>query len=314
MAEVYIHWRWCILAIITFMALYSPCNAKIQLQKPNLDPDVYCAGHRLGDARHNFVLQPDYQLTPWHDLREGDVFLPLYTNHHFNETEEHLTSAVVFVHGALANADHYWCEAMIAAHMKGDRKDMLVVAPMFGYQQIRGDQWEIMPEHLQKKVKNDASIWFNATCWLQGCNSYDNPANYTSSFDALDQLINTISNTTLFPHIKRVTLVGFSAGGQMINRYAFASLVGATSTLKIRFIVANAGTHLYLNTHRPVESCRLEYDTGSDWSCDTYEVPTKPYLSNVTYTPASPEDMHTQKCEGPWEGYHFDPSSLPVQR
>jgi hypothetical protein len=40
-----------------------------------------------------------------------------------------------------------------------------------------------------------------------------------SSFDVIDTLFTRLSNRKLFPNLKRIALVGFSAGGQFVGRY-----------------------------------------------------------------------------------------------
>jgi hypothetical protein len=74
-----------------------------------------------------------------------------------------------------------------------------------------------------------------------------------SSFAALDQLITTASSRSLFPNLRRIVVVGHSAGGQFVNRYAAASgIVDAANGdgLQFRFIVADPSSYLYFDEVR----------------------------------------------------------------
>ena len=103
--------------------------------------------------------------------------------------------------------------------------------------------------------------------------------------------MNTLSNNTLYPNLQLVTLAGFSAGAQLLNRYAWASNVGSVAkshskasplhpfllssksakvaqfpsklsksataaSPAVRFIISDASSYLYFNPSRPDESCR----------------------------------------------------------
>jgi hypothetical protein len=293
-----------VLALCAFAALIETREAFST--NLGLSPTTVCAGMTLQDGKYNQMLKDSDEVT--------NAFLPIYTNHPLDEPTKQYTSAVVFIHGGLSDADNYWCIGMNAAQMGNDYDDaqnVLVIAPLFGQSQIKGDQWQL---DAVDGAKGDVSVWFDGECWDRGCDSNDDQTDFTSSFDALDQLISTISNTSIFPYLKRITIAGFSAGSQMTNRYSWASLVGTGQDPAITFVMSNAGYHLYLDTHRPAESCRLEYDTGVKWSCDHYEIPKNPFLNNVSYAPAYPENDHTETCSGEWEGYEYDISTLPAQR
>jgi len=79
-------------------------------------------------------------------------------------------------------------------------------------------------------------------------------------------------NPKVFPHAKRISLVGFSAGGQVVERYAWASSVtksDADSEVEtIRYIVSDPSSHLYLSAERPAPGCIPLYDSGYSTSTD----------------------------------------------
>lgn len=97
--------------------------------------------------------------------------------------------------------------------------------------------------------------------------------NFITSFDALDALLYQVSST--FSSATLITLAGFSAGGQMMNRYSFFSplKIATSSKARVRLIVADPGSYLYLDNKRPDASCVTLTNTGIGASCSSFSVP-----------------------------------------
>ena len=70
-----------------------------------------------------------------------------------------------------------------------------------------------------------------------------------SSFTVLDRLLKLLCHNC--PGLKGVTIVGNSAGGQFVNRYAAVGRGPGLVDVPIRFIVANPSTYLYFDSLRP---------------------------------------------------------------
>ena len=62
------------------------------------------------------------------------------------------------------------------------------------------------------------------------------------------------------PNLQKVIFIGHSAGGQMVNRYAAASLYEAAGTT-IQYIVSNPSSYLYLSEKRLTENNDYEFET-----------------------------------------------------
>lgn len=62
----------------------------------------------------------------------------------------------------------------------------------------------------------------------------------------------------MYPNIDQVIIVGFSAGGQFVQRYAWASGAQATEgehSMSTRYIV---GMYLYIEKHSMQHTCQLK--------------------------------------------------------
>lgn len=132
--------------------------------------------------------------------------------------------AVFVIHGSNRNADEYLTYL--------EDLDTLVIAPHF-------------------QDSGPGMYWSSG--WRMGNKSLD-PED-VSSFEVLDLMVEAFDGTAV---------VGHSAGGQFVTRYA-----AATPMADLTFIAANAGTYMYLDETRPVglgSSCAdfNEYHLGLD--------------------------------------------------
>ena len=78
-----------------------------------------------------------------------------------------------------------------------------------------------------------------------------------SSFQVLDTFLSLLSDPIRFPNLDKITMVGHSAGGQSVQRYAFSTLLPPTLRpgLTIRYVVANPSSYAYLDPRRPKYTC-----------------------------------------------------------
>merc|ERR1719310_2329453 len=111
----------------------------------------------------------------------------------------------------------------------------------------------------------------------------------------MDELISWV--TARAPRIERISVTGFSAGAQMILRWAIMSPEGIDGTTKtgiaLRIVVGDPSFYTYLDDERPDESCRsFSADTVSNYSCDGWVVP------------------ESKTCEGDWNDYQYGLASI----
>lgn len=152
--------------------------------------------------------------------------------------------AVLVVHGLNRDDEGNFARIMAAARASGKGPATLVIAPRF---KTADDQ-----------LAADEHVWTNDG-WPSGDLSHDgkDAASRLSSFAVLDRLFAELSGTTRFPGLRRIVLVGHSAGGQLFNRYVAVGRLGeaaegASGRLEYRFVIANPSSYLYLDERRPV--------------------------------------------------------------
>ncbi|WP_328603954.1 hypothetical protein OG943_28245 [Amycolatopsis sp. NBC_00345] len=95
--------------------------------------------------------------------------------------------------------------------------------------------------------------WTNGdeTSWKDGGDSVS-PAGI-SSFTVVDEILAGLADKQHFPDLTRITLIGHSAGGQFIQRYAVAGAAPAKLPgVSFHYVTANPSSYLYFTPDRPV--------------------------------------------------------------
>ena len=220
--------------------------------------------------------------------------MPLLATHSLHDKNDNITHAIIAIHGL--NEDIFGTYSNIISAM-GNMTNTVIVVPWFHKTAVSDTEW------CQNRNISTSMIWYRNDTWTIGGDSeryvsQANPNNFsrTSSFLVLDTLFGDLTQRNMFPSMQRVVFSGFSAGGQMINRYSWASTIGSSLgdksseqlsvNVKVRFIVSDGSSYLYLSPFRPSPSCRTMEDTGRLHECDsstyydTIHSYTKRYLSS----------------------------------
>jgi pimeloyl-ACP methyl ester carboxylesterase len=180
-------------------------------------------------------------------LKEGvAVQIPLCLSAPSLETANpSITTAIIVIHGNVRNA--VGAEAVIeAALTPSERRDVLVAAPQF-----------LTPVDVQgQDTPADLAIWRN-TGWSQGDRSEGAaPVGRPSSFEVVDRLVEEIGRAHRYPNLKTIVVVGHSAGGQFVQRYAAGTRIEqhpslAARHLAFRYVAANPSSYLSLFPRPP---------------------------------------------------------------
>jgi hypothetical protein len=152
---------------------------------------------------------------------------------------------VVVVHGAMRNSDVYLAHARAAAGTVD--LSTVIVAPQFLTQADLAGRTDV--PHRERTLHWDVEGW-------KGGAPATGPEQI-SSFSAMDSLLSQLTGLTGPPgrRSRSVVIIGNSAGGQYVNRYAAVGRVPdelVDSGINVRFVIANPSTYLYFDTTRPV--------------------------------------------------------------
>lgn len=149
------------------------------------------------------------------------------------------TRAVIVVHGVLRDADYYYDTGALAV-ARAHAAHTLLIAPQFVE---RGD--------LEGHRVPAATLWWDSL-WPGGSDALS-PAP-VSTYDVFDAMLARLSDRSRFPAMRSITIVGHSAGGQIVQRYAVvghAPQLDPGSRIPVHLIVANPSSYFYFGNYRP---------------------------------------------------------------
>jgi pimeloyl-ACP methyl ester carboxylesterase len=176
----------------------------------------------------------------------GVGVLPLYLsmngrNIDLSQPQPSVTRALIVFHGKQRNADVYnesGLEAIKNAGRVGE--GTLLITPQF-LEQVDVNAFGLPDNVLRWEPEQ----------WMSGANAINAPL---SSFDAIDGTLARLGNHHLFPNLKAIVLVGHSAGGQLLQRYAVVGRGGDALEkvgIHIRYVIANPSSYVYFSPERP---------------------------------------------------------------
>jgi pimeloyl-ACP methyl ester carboxylesterase len=231
--------------------------------------------------------------------------LTYYGNASLATSNTSVKTLLVVVHGNSRNADDYARYAIEAAQKQGTLGSTLVVAPWF---------------KTESETTSSTRLHWGSDGWKSGDKSYSNSD--LSSFDVTDKLLAQATKAK-FPNLTRIAVIGHSAGGQFVNRYAAGSR--ATLPVPVRYIGANPSSYMYWTPQRngrdltssEKSSCsgwndyKYGLDARNSWmnavTADAlkarYKAADYVYLLGTADTDPNDADLDAS-CEGKWQGAH----------
>lgn len=168
----------------------------------------------------------------------GSGLLPLYTSQDCAQPLPTVRRIAVIVHGYNRNAGDY-ARAMQGLVPDGDAT--LVLTPQF-----------LPVEDVAAHALPDTILRWQRELWSGG-NPTEGPAPL-SAFDALDAILAKAADRRVFPNLSQIVLVGFSAGGQLVQRYVAVGLgetVFGRSGIALRYVVGSPSSYVYFGDERP---------------------------------------------------------------
>ena len=171
-------------------------------------------------------------------LPVGDAQLPVFISQDWSQPLPAIRRVVIVIHGYERNAADY-ARNMMAL---GPPADTLVVAPQF-----------LAPEDVAAHQLPDAILRWAHDLWSSGYPAMG--PSTPSSFTALDAVLAKLADRTSFPNLTTIAVSGFSAGGQVVQRYAIVGRGEATfgtTPIHLRFIVGSPSSYAYFGDERPL--------------------------------------------------------------
>lgn len=173
----------------------------------------------------------------WITFGDGPARSMVYSTYPLETPNPAITRALVMVHGAGRNADHYFETATAAAFLARALDNTIVIAPRFAAG--------------RDSVAANEVLWPpRGDSWRSGGMSPSNPE--LSSFDFADEILRKLSDKKIFPNLTKIVVAGHSAGGQFANRYGMANKVHDSLGVAVSYVVANPSSYAWPVATRPL--------------------------------------------------------------
>ena len=175
-----------------------------------------------------------------------------FADHDLHVCDTNTQYAVIVIHGVTSGTHDY--AYSIRPHL-ADKYPTLrapyIIVPCFPFEDLL--------------AKSDFKGY---ACWKQGCWASGNDsvnAGPVCAYDVVDEVFAKLMDKKAFPNLKHVLLMGFSAGGQFVNRYVAVGKAPQRPGVAVDFAVGSPSSWLYLDDRRPQKDGTFAPLTGDDW-------------------------------------------------
>jgi hypothetical protein len=185
----------------------------------------------------------------------GVAALPVYASLDWTRPQPGVTRGVIVIHGLLRNADSYFAGAERAQAAAGpDGAQAIMVAPQF-----------LADFDLPVHNVPPGTLGWNWNRWARGEPALT-PAPI-STFAAIDAVVERLASPALFPNLRTIVVAGFSAGGQVVQRYAVVGQAeqGLRPGVAVEYVVSDPSSYLYFTPDRPEPAIAPTCAKFNDW-------------------------------------------------
>ena len=130
-------------------------------------------------------------------------------------------------HGGARNGFEYMCymQNSLLIQKYSSCQNTLVIAPQFYVCQTDTDDYcddaatTGLDDDLSLQLDGSELYWKWNSGWMKGDSSTSDLDERISSFTVYDELLEHITDTSLWPNLKTVKMAGYSGGAQFVQRY-----------------------------------------------------------------------------------------------
>jgi hypothetical protein len=202
---------------------------------------------------------------------QGAGKFEFYSNYPIYEEKakwEKLTHAVIVVHGASHDPQNYFSYMTNTLQSESTSDRTVLIAPFFR----------------SSATESARDFYWSSTNWRRGSPSTN--TNRISSFEAIDVIIDQLSNKDRFPALKKIIITGHSSGAAFTHVFAAANKSELKHpSIDFEYVVANSQFFYYPSGQRVNESNNQLYTPSG---CAAYNIwplgynATPAYLAGVT--------------------------------
>ena len=181
--------------------------------------------------------------------------IPYISNHPLQGRNDDIQHVILAIHSSNHNALMVYNSCVESIDSYGDlNRSTLIIAPQF-----------LMEKHVESSTDTNLLFWKVYPFWGSSISTTKSAGKdlRISAYSILDQVISDICSKTTFPNVQRLTILGHSAGGQLVNRFAASNTVESDPVrpagVRCRYIVMNPSSYVYFSPKRPVNGSMRDF-------------------------------------------------------
>jgi len=194
--------------------------------------------HPAKPKQHRYLSnRTRYRLT----INSVTAQIPYASNMILHEKHKEITRLIVAIHSSSYNPDTYLENSL--SLFRNDislNEKTLVIAPAF----YRKDKTDL----------SDIVTWSTSPFWGSSRALYQGEKIKLSAYEILDDILTRMITSKYFPNLSDIVILGHSAGGQMVNRYAASNTIEDTVALEqhisMKYLVMAPSSYVYLDGKR----------------------------------------------------------------
>ncbi len=191
-----------------------------------------------------------------------ECYIPYASNLPIDKENANITHLIIAVYSSGSNVFNS-CTELLAKYNR-QQDNVIVLSPQFLTNKQLGNNseenllyWNVRPFYGSK---------------ISTIKSFDGDLRI-SAYHILEDIIANFCDKKIFPNLKRITILGHSAGGQLVNRFAASNTVefdkARPQKIDIKYIVMNPSSYIYFSPKRSV-----------GWSKKIFKIPSDAQIAN----------------------------------
>ena len=189
-----------------------------------------------------------------------ECYIPYLSSLPLEQENKNITHLIIGLHDVSHCAEGtYNCYMKLLEKHNKLNDDIMLIIPQF-----------LVSGHVNNNNEKNLLYWgvspFFGSC-ISTTKAFEGDLRI-SAYKILEDIIADFCSKENFPNLKRITIVGHSAGGQMANRFAASNTIefdtARPQNVNIRYIVMNPSSYVYMSPKRTV-----------NWSIKNFAIPSK---------------------------------------
>ncbi len=181
-------------------------------------------------------------------------YIPYISNYPLEVANNKIQHVILAIHSFNHNAQMVYDRSMALLEKYNLTDSVLVIAPQF-----------LMEKHIADMNSPNLVYWGVSPFWGSSVAKVTpEGADFRiSAYTILENIISSLCEKKVFQNVESIVILGHSAGGQLVNRFAVSNTVedeaAKPAGIKIKYVVMNPSSYVYFSPKRYVKGSKSRF-------------------------------------------------------